>query len=389
MTRMLIENIRLIQRDGQLAEGMILVENGKINAVSTEPLADYNGARFDGGGSIAMPGFIDIHIHGAKGADFMDDDSSAAYKIAAALPAEGTTSFLATTLTQSSERIAKAIAHGRNFMSRNYGAQAEMLGFHLEGPFIHPDQAGAQPSAFIQEPSLGQLLLWFGDGLADLKIITMAPELDRDFSVMRELAARGVIVSAGHTTADYETICRAQTAGLSQLTHFGNAMRGLHHREIGVVGAGMLNRDLFCEIIADGIHVAPDMLKLVLRVIGAERLILITDSMRAKGLPDGTYTLGDQQVTVSGQKALLTNGALAGSVLAMNEGLHQLRQVADISWIDAIAVSSGNAARRLGIFDRKGSIEKGKDADIVLLTENFSVNYTFCKGILSYAFDQI
>ena len=388
MIRTLIENIRLVQKDGGLAAGAILIENGWIAEVSTEPFAGYTGNRFDGGGCVAMPGFIDIHIHGARGADFMDDDPTAAGTIAAALPAEGTTSFLATTLTHSPERIGQAIRYGRNFMNKTGGIGAEMLGFHLEGPFIHPDQAGAQPSAFICEPSTAQLHSWFGETLADLKVITMAPEQDRDFNVIRELAERGIIVSAGHTTADFATIQGAQAAGLSHLTHFANAMRGLHHREIGVVGAGMLNRKLFCEIIADGIHLSPDMLKLVLQVIGSERLLLITDSMRAKGLPDGSYTLGDQEVTVSGKQAVLANGKFAGSVLKMNEGLWRLRQAADISWTDAIKLSSETAARRLGVWDRKGSLERGKDADIVLVAEDFSVRHTFCRGRMSFAHDQ-
>ncbi|HSJ37141.1 MAG TPA: N-acetylglucosamine-6-phosphate deacetylase [Planococcus sp. (in: firmicutes)] len=388
MTRTLIENIQLVQRDGKLANGAILLEDGRIAAVSTAPFADYIGDRFDGDGCVAMPGFIDIHIHGARGADFMDDDGAAAAVIATALPAEGTTAFLATTLTHSPERISQAIRHGRTFMNEARQDGAEMLGFHLEGPFIHPDQKGAQGSAYICEPSMEQLQSWFGETLADLKIITLAPEQDHDFNVIRELAERGVIVSAGHTTADYATINAAQAAGLTHLTHFGNAMRGLHHREIGVVGAGMLNRQLFCEIIADGIHLSPDMLKLVLQVIGSERLLLITDSMRAKGLPDGSYRLGDQEVTVSGQQAVLATGKFAGSVLKMNEGLRQLRQAADISWTDAIKLSSENAAHRLGVWDRKGSIERGKDADIVLVTEDFSVRHTFCRGRMSFAHDQ-
>ncbi|MCM3611628.1 N-acetylglucosamine-6-phosphate deacetylase [Planococcus sp. MERTA32b] len=387
MARMLIENIRLVQPDGSLGTGSILIEEGKIAEVAGESYTDLDAERFDGGGAVALPGFIDVHIHGARGADFMDDDSIAAQTIAAALPAEGTTSFLATTLTHSPERISKAVQHGRRFME-NIEQGAEMLGFHLEGPFIHPDQAGAQPSMHICKPSMEDLQKWFGDTLADLKIITMAPEQDPGFRVIRELAEHGVIVSAGHTTADYETLSQAQSAGLSHLTHYGNAMRGLHHREIGVVGAGMLNEGLFCEIIADGIHLSTDMLKLAVKVIGPDRILLITDSMRAKGLPDGSYTLGDQDVTVSGKEAVLSDGTLAGSVLKMNEGLHQLRMSAGISWQDAIKLSAENAARRLGVFNRKGSLDQGKDADIVLVTDDFGVRYTFCRGRMSFAYDQ-
>ncbi len=388
MARMLIENIRLVQADGSLKAGSILTEDGRITEVAEVLNIESAAERFNGGGAVALPGFIDIHVHGARGADFMDDDSIAAQTIAAALPAEGTTSFLATTLTHSPERITNAVRLGRHFMeSAEQGS--EMLGFHLEGPFIHPDQAGAQPFAYICEPSMEKLHGWFGDALEDLKIITMAPEQDADFQVIRELAERGVIVSAGHTTADYETVIHAQSAGLSHLTHYGNAMRGLHHREIGVVGAGMLNGELFCEIIADGIHLSRDMLKLIVKVIGSDRLLLITDSMRAKGLPDGSYTLGDQDVTVTGKEAVLSDGTLAGSVLKMNEGLRQLREAAGISWTDAIKLSSGNAARRLGVYNQKGSLDPGKDADIVLVTDDFSVRNTFCRGRMCFAHDQI
>lgn len=388
VTRMLIENIRLVQPEGELAPGAILIENDKIAAVSTQPFPDYQGDRFDGQNAIAMPGFIDIHIHGTIGADFMDDDSAAAQTIATALPSEGTTSFLATTLTHSPDHISRAIWHGRNFMNSAQCVGAEMLGFHLEGPFIHPDQAGAQRAIYICKPSVDSLRSWFGETLKDLKIITMAPEQDPDFNVIQQLVEQGVIVSAGHTTADFDTINQAQFAGMSHLTHYGNAMRGLHHREIGAIGAGMLNQQLFCEIIADGIHLSPDMLKLVLQVIRPERLLLITDSMRAKGMPDGSYMLGDQQVTVTGIEARLPDGTLAGSVLKMNEGLRQCRHVASISWNDAIAISSGNAAHRLGVSDRKGSIESGKDADIVLVSDDFGVRHTFCRGKKSFTKDE-
>lgn len=384
MARLLIENIRLVQDDGNLAEGMLLIEDDKIAAVRSDAPAGFSGPRFDGDGTVALPGFIDIHIHGAQGADFMDGDIAAVGTIAEALPAEGTTSFLATTMTASGEQIAAAIRHGRKFMNKSGVAGAEMLGFHLEGPFIHPDQAGAQSSAYILEPSIRQLQDWFGETLEDLKVITMAPEQDAGHRVIRELAERGVIVSAGHTNADYRTIKEASAAGMSHLTHFGNAMRGLHHREIGVVGAGLLERKLYCEIIADKIHLNPDMLEVALRLIGTERLLLITDSMRAKGLPDGSYRLGDQQVAVAGKEAVLPDGRLAGSVLKMNEALRNLQQIAAISWLDAIALSSANAAKRLGVWHRKGSLANGKDADIVLVTEDFSVQHTFCRGRKSF-----
>lgn len=388
MTKLLIKNIRIAMPSGLLMDGEILIQNGKISCISSESNDGFTGEIVDGQGGIALPGFIDIHIHGAGGVDFMDGDEAAFVKVASFLPAEGTTSFLATTLTQSHDQIQQAIHCGSQFMrSKEHGTGAEMLGFHLEGPFIHPNQAGAQPLAYIQEPSFSLLKQWFGEDLEHLKIVTLAPERDYDFNVIKELTRHGIIVSAGHTTANYEEIVNAIEHGLTHLTHFGNAMSGLHHREIGVVGAGLLNEQLLCEVIADGIHLSEDMLKLMLKVIGSDRLILITDSMRAKGLPDGTYSLADQLVKVVGSKATLSNGTLAGSVLKMNDGIKKMKTIGNNLLLDIMKMSSVNAAKQLGVYDRKGSLEIGKDADIVLVNDHFEVDFTFCMGRLVYTRD--
>ncbi|WP_203333739.1 N-acetylglucosamine-6-phosphate deacetylase [Planococcus beigongshangi] len=387
-TTMLIYNIRIALPDGKLMNGEILIKEGKINQISDFPINDFDGERIDGRGSIALPGFIDIHIHGADGADFMDGSESAFAKIAQALPREGTTSFLATTMTQATGKIQQAIDAGFRYLSKTQcGKGAEFLGYHLEGPFIAPEKAGAQPRDFIQKPSVESIEQWFGKKLEHLKIVTLAPERDSQNLVIKHLADKGIIMSAGHTIATQQEIQTAIEHGLTHLTHFGNAMRGLHQREIGVIGAGLLHDQLYCELIADGIHVSDDMMKLMMKVIGPDRLLLITDSMRAKGLADGIYTLADQQVKVSGDKATLEDDSLAGSLLKMNEGIKRLRLLSDLSLHEVMKMSSVNAAKRLGIFDRKGSIEEGKDADIVILNEAFDVRYTICRGRLSYAYD--
>jgi len=390
MTATLIHNIRMCLPNGQLVDGEILVDDGKIARISDVAIEDFTGNRHDGQGCMALPGFIDIHIHGAIGADFMDGDDNSIETIATYLPQEGTTSFLATTLTQSEKKIKCAVDNGVRFMASKADRTvigAEMLGFHLEGPFIHPDQAGAQPKSFIRDPSIELLQCWFGLELEHLKVVTLAPEKDHDFKVIRYLTAHEVIASAGHTTASYVEITKAMEYGLRHLTHFANAMTGLHHREIGVVGAGLLNDQLFCEVIADGIHMSDEMLKLMLKTIVSDRIILITDSMRAKGLSNGIYTLADQQVEVVGAKATLSNGTLAGSVLKMNDGAKRMRDLANSSLKDVMNMTSANAAKRLGVYDRKGSIEIGKDADIVLLSDQFDVHATFCMGRMSYARD--
>ncbi|MFS0688637.1 N-acetylglucosamine-6-phosphate deacetylase [Sporosarcina sp. 179-K 8C2 HS] len=383
MTSFLIRNIQIAMPDGSVIDGEIFVEDGKIATVSSEFIEDSALERMDGQGCLVLPGFIDVHIHGADGADFMDGSEESFENIATAVPSEGTTSFLATTLTQSENDIAKAIDAGRRFMEQNESG-AEMLGFHLEGPFIHPEQAGAQPVEFIRKPSFDVLERWFGEALDHLKIVTLAPECDVGLEMTERLAECGIIVSGGHTKATFADIRQAAERGLSHLTHFGNAMSGLHHREIGAVGAGFLLEQLHCEVIADGIHLSSDMMRLIYKSIGPERIILITDSMRAKGLPDGSYTLAGQDVQVVGAKATLLDGTLAGSVLKMDEAVRMMRDIgANLS--DLIRMSSTNAAKRLGVFDRKGSIEIGKDADLVLLDAEFQVQATICRGKVCFS----
>ncbi|MFF2753345.1 N-acetylglucosamine-6-phosphate deacetylase [Psychrobacillus sp. NPDC058041] len=383
MTEILVQNIRIALENGQVIHGEILIRNGKIVQIAKEPNQYYQGKRLDGQALLALPGFIDIHIHGAMGADFMDGEEEATRRVAEYLPKEGTTSFLVTTMTQAPGSIQKAIEINTKVRSNSKGA--EMLGFHLEGPFINKEFAGAQPVDYICNPSKSTIKEWFGEQLEHLKIVTLAPEKDANYDVTRYLSDNGIIVSAGHTKATLLDITEAMENGLTQLTHYGNAMSGLHHREIGVVGAGLLNAHLFCEVIADGVHLSDDMLKLIYKIIGPDRMILITDSMRAKGMPNGKYTLGNQEVTINGNEARLENGVLAGSVLKMNEALKRIYRLVHPPVEDLVKMSSSNAAHRLGIFERKGSIKVGKDADIVLLNDEFEVIYTFCKGELVYS----
>ncbi len=385
MRNTLIQNVRICLEDGRMIDGEILIKGGKIHEISERRILVAAEETIDATGLIAIPGFIDIHIHGAVGADFMDGTVEAACKIATYLPSEGTTSYLATTLTQSSEAIKNAIAANRQMLEKQHPFGAEMLGFHLEGPFIHSEQAGAQPKQFIQAPSSELLKEWFGDKLENLKIVTLAPELDKQFDLIRMLSKKGIISSAGHSKASFQEISDAMEVGLSHLTHYANAMTGLHHREVGMVGAGLLLDELYCEVIADGVHLSEDMLRLLVKIIGSERMVLITDSMRAKGLSDGSYTLADQQVQVYEQKAVLEDGTLAGSVLRMNEGVARMQRISAWSMEELIRISSKNAAKRLGVYDRKGSITVGKDADIILVNDVFKVYYTFCKGGLSYS----
>lgn len=380
-----IKNTRILLEHGEISDGVILIENGKIIEIHNEkqPIDFPEGVQIiDGDYLIAIPGFIDGHIHGANGADVMGATEVALDAMASILPKEGTTSFLATTITQSPENIDNALKNVANYGSKV--GHAEMLGVHLEGPFVEKSKAGAQPIAYIMEPNLEQFLKWQELSGDNIRTITMAPEHDVDGEFIGYLKNSGVNVSAGHTDADFEGIKRAVGQGVSQLTHLCNAMNGIHHRDIGAVGAAFQIGGLRAELIADGVHVVDEMLQLIYNNVGSERIILITDAMRAKGLPDGDYELGGQPVKVANGRAVLENGTLAGSVLKMDEAVRRMLDLDGVTLRDVVQMASINPAKQIGVFDRKGSITEGKDADILLVDDELNIKYTFCQGVLAY-----
>ncbi|MBT2600541.1 MULTISPECIES: N-acetylglucosamine-6-phosphate deacetylase [unclassified Oceanobacillus] len=330
----------------------------------------------------AMPGFIDGHIHGGYGVDVMDADVHSLQMLAEKLPSEGTTSYLATTITQSPEEIEKALLNVYSF--ENQAGTAEMMGVHLEGPFVEVSKAGAQPKEYIVQPDLDQFRHWQQISGNNIRTITMAPEHDANGEFIKYLHESGVNVSAGHTDASFSQMKTAVSQGVRQLTHLCNAMNGIHHRDIGAVGAAFQLEDLRAELITDGIHVVPEMMQLIYDSMGSERIIIITDAMRAKGLEDGDYELGGQPVTVKEGRATLANGSLAGSVLRMIDGVKNMLGLEGVSIEDVIQMASVNPAKQVGIFDQKGSIEVGKHADILLVNNELDIQYTICRGKTSY-----
>jgi N-acetylglucosamine-6-phosphate deacetylase len=331
-----------------------------------------------------IPGLIDVHIHGADGADVMDGEPEALSRMARALPREGTTAFLATTITQSPDAIEKAIENVAQWMKREEIGAAECVGIHLEGPFLSPKQSGAQPSTWITDADVEQFRRWQEQAGGVIRLVTLAPERPGGMELIRYLSRTGVIASIGHSDATYAECLQAISAGASHVTHLFNGMRGMHHREPGVAGAAMLREELMVELIADGIHVCPEMVKLALRQIGSGRLTLITDAMRAKCLHSGVYDLGGQTVHVTEREARLGDGTLAGSVLKMNEALRFMHHVAGCGMEELILMASANPAREFGLWRRKGSIAPGKDADITVLGGDFEVLLTLCRGEIAH-----
>lgn len=384
-TSILIQDITIYTEDEKIENGFLLLREGKIVEISKHPiLLDQNSEeclRIDGEGLIAIPGFIDGHIHGAAGADTMDASEEALDTIATCLPKEGTTSFLATTMTQSNENIEKAL--GNIACYENKAGNSEGIGIHLEGPFINEEKKGAQPAEFIKTPNVELFKRWQEVAGGKIKTITVAPECDTG-NFISYLAENGHNVSAGHSSATFEEIKKGVAQGVHQLTHLCNAMTGVHHRDIGAVGAAFLLEDVKAEIIADEIHTSKEMLQIIYNNIGSERLLMITDAMRAKSLPDGAYELGGQPVTVLNGRATLEDGTLAGSILKMDEAAKNMLKLNGVTIRDIIKMSAENPAKQINIFDQKGSITVGKDADILLVDENLAIKYTICRGIIAY-----
>jgi N-acetylglucosamine-6-phosphate deacetylase len=384
----LLKNIQLYTEKQTIENGYIKIKNEKIMEFGPmENLKD------EGEFTLveipshykAIPGFIDVHIHGVDGADTMDATTDALDTMTTALPREGTTSFLATTMTQGQMEIEAAIQNAGQYMDGQQSpGKAEILGLHLEGPFVNPSKAGAQPIQHMMNPDVNIFKKWNELSNNHIKLVTLAPEQPGGLEMVQYLNARGIIASIGHSDATYEQVLDAIDAGANHVTHLFNQMRGLHHREPGVVGAAFLRDELMAEIIVDGVHSRPEMVELAYKQKGKEGLILITDSMRAKCLKNGQYDLGGQTVTVSDGKAVLQDGTLAGSILRLAQGVKNIISYTDCSLIDAIEMASVNPAKQLNIYDRKGSITVGKDADIVILDDQNEVFMTFCRGKLAF-----
>ncbi|TFB24494.1 N-acetylglucosamine-6-phosphate deacetylase [Filobacillus milosensis] len=374
--RTLIKNINIYTEFNVLKNSSLVIDEGVIESIGEDCVDGYE---IDGEGLNLVPGFIEGHIHGADGFDVMDGTDEALSGMARFLPKEGTTSFVATTITSDQKSLEQVIQQVSQYQGSK--GEAEVLGLHIEGPFVEPSKAGAQPKDFILKPDLDLMKHWVSLAQGKIKTVTMAPELDPDGQLINYLVENGINVSAGHTNANFADIIKAVKQGVSQMTHLCNAMNGIHHREIGAVGAAFLLEGLTSEVIADGVHLSKDMLKLLYQSIGPERLMLITDSMRAKGKPDGTYTLGGQKVTVSNGMATLDDGTLAGSILTMDQGVRNMLNETDATLKDVIQMASVNPAKQLGIFNRKGSIQVGKDADLLMVDDSFNIIKTYSRGV--------
>jgi N-acetylglucosamine-6-phosphate deacetylase len=357
-----------------------IIENGyiKFDSVIREiGQGDVDGV--DMMGKLLIPGFVDQHIHGLLGHDVMDGNYDGLNEIAMNLPKEGTTSFLATTMTETKENIVKALKNISMYAKTNKNIGAEIVGIHLEGPFISTIYKGAQRGDAIQDITIELFDEYYKASGNMIKQVTIAPELNNANKLIKHMGSKGIVASIGHSNTTGEEALEAIRNGAKCFTHAYNGMSKLHHRNIGAVGAMYLS-DAYSELICDRVHTSDNATKLLYKIKGSNRVILVTDSMRAKLLGDGEYELGGQKVIVKNNEARLTDGVLAGSTLFMNNAVKNMQDVTECGIYELIKMSSTNPAKLHNIYDRKGSIKVGKDADLLVIDKGLQIKNVYCKG---------
>jgi N-acetylglucosamine-6-phosphate deacetylase len=359
---------------GELREGtLIRIDDGRITDVRDAAHAPAGSETFDG---VIVPGFIDVHVHGGNGADFMDATDDAVSRVRRFHATEGTTAMAATTLSASRQDLHDAVSTIARAPRLDDGS--DICGLHLEGPYISVARAGAQDVASIRPAEIHELAALLAEGPHLRWMMTVAPEIEGARALIEHFRDR-ILFSIGHTSADYADCVAALTWGASHFTHLFNAMTGLEHRRPGAVGAALTSIDATAELIADGIHVHPAVLRIAALAM-PHRIALITDAVRACGMPDGKYKLYDHEITVADGAARLADGTLAGSVLTMRCAVQNMVELAGLPLDLVLPLATEVPARILNVADRKGKLAPGFDADLVVLTSRFEIAATYLRG---------
>ncbi|MEM2940603.1 MAG: N-acetylglucosamine-6-phosphate deacetylase [Thermoproteota archaeon] len=376
---MLIKNARIVNPWGETF-GDVLIKNGKIKKVGKAIYGHAQEEKIDAEGNMLFPGFIDVHMHGAGGADILDEDEEAINTISEACVKFGVTGFLATTFYKPRQKNNHLDVTLKR-VSKGLGG-ARFLGFHLEGPFISRHRRGGIRESSMCNPSVKILSEIMDKCKGWLKMMTIAPELEGSEEVIRMLLEKGVVASFGHSSADYEQTLQAIRMGVKHVTHIFNAMPSIHHRAPGPPLAIFESKDVTVQIISDGVHIHPSMIRFMTSVLGEDRIILITDAVRSTGLPDGKYVYdGTEYFSIDGT-ARYVSGRLIGTSAGMSELARRFISFTGVPLSSIAKVASYNPAKLLGIDKHKGSIEEGKDADLVVMREDLKVRIVFIEGML-------
>ena len=379
-SNLLLENARVVLPDRVMEAGSVVVQAGLIASVTNGP-GEAPGNKIDLSGLLLLPGFIDVHIHGAVGIDTMDASAEQLCEVGDFLATQGVTSWLPTLVPATREQFSRAGGEIAKSMKQGERSGARVLGVHYEGPFVNAAQCGALHKEHFRSYS----------GLNDLdclvapeqmvRMITLAPEIEGGVALVRELKKRGWVISIGHTRATQEVLEQAFAAGARHLTHFMNAMAPLHHRAPGPAGWGLLRDEVTFDLIADGIHLDPQMLRLLMKIKGPKYISLISDSIAAAGKGDGEYSIWGETISVENGRTANAAGSIAGSVITMLDAVRLMHSLG-ASHVELAQMASANPARLLGLYDTCGSIETGKRADLVAVDQNWNVKLAIVGGAI-------
>lgn len=385
MTTILLHTARALTPTTEIPDVGILIRDGVIEAIGPrQGMSVPAGAQeIVAAQQTAIPGFVDVHIHGAGGHDVMEGSEEAMSAVTRTVVRHGTTSFVATTVTASPDDTCRSVEGIARFIATQHETdepRAEVLGIHYEGPFISPARRGVHPKEWIQLPSAELLEKLLHAASGNARILTIAPELLGAAPCIEAARNAGVVVAMGHTDATYEKARMGMARGVRHAVHVYNAMRPFSHRDSGVIGAVLTSPEVTAELIADGVHVEEAAMRLLLQAKGTGCVILVSDGVSATGMPDGKYQLGKIEVTVSGGVCRNAEGNLAGSTLTLDRALRNIVALG-VSLPDAVRMLTVNPATLLGIEFKKGALRTGADADIVLLDEGLHVTNVWARGV--------
>ena len=386
MNKLAIFTKKVITPERVIPQGVVLIEGKKILEVNKRFTVHFDEREFEiyhCENWTLLPGFIDVHVHGSDGRDVMEGTREAIEVISRFLARHGTTAYLATTVTASPFATLQAVESLGRLIPEETGG-ARIMGLHLEGPFISEMKRGVHPAEYIRNPSiptLDEFVKWSNN---QIKVITMAPEVPGGLEFIRHARSMGILVSMGHSNATFNEAKESIEAGITNATHVFNAMREFNHRDPGILGAVLSDDRIWAELIADGVHVDPMVIEILLRCKGPQKILLVTDAISACGQPDGEYQVGPLRVTVTQGVCRNLEGRLAGSTLTQDRALQNMMRWTKASLAETSFMTSRNPAQSIGIANLKGSIEPGLDADLVLLDDDLNVQMTFCEGRLVY-----